>query len=138
MASFKTSGDLIDDVAKKLKELGEDVSGQLGQEMLDEGAKIIEFNWVKYIKNHKHIDTGEMVNSVGVAKKTKTKKFRDIYPQGKDSKGVRNAEKAFIAHYGKSGQLGTRFVDEAEANSAAECAAAMQRKLDEYIEKKGM
>ena len=138
MASFKTSGDLIDDVAKKLKELGEDVSGQLGQEMLDEGAKIIEFNWVKSIKNHKHIDTGEMVNSVGVAKKTKTKKFRDIYPQGKDSKGVRNAEKAYIAHYGKSGQIGTRFVDEAEANSAAECAAAMQRKLDEYIEKKGM
>lgn len=138
MASFKTSGDLIDDVAKKLKELGEDVSGQLGQEMLDEGAKIIEFNWVKSIKNHKHIDTGDMVNSVGVAKKTKTKKFRDIYPQGKDSKGVRNAEKAYIAHYGKSGQIGTRFVDEAEANSAAECAAAMQRKLDEYIEKKGM
>ena len=138
MASFKTSGDLIDDIAKELEQLGEDVSGQLGQEMLDEGAEIIEFNWVKSSKDHKHIDTGEMVNSVGVAKKTKTKKFRDIYPQGKDSKGVRNAEKAYIAHYGKSGQIGTRFVDEAEANSAAECAAAMQRKLDEYIEKKGM
>ena len=97
-----------------------------------------EFNWIKSIKNHNHIDTGDMVNSVGVAKGTKAKKFRDIYPQGKDSKGVRNAEKAFIAHYGKSGQLGDRFVDEAEANSAAECAAAMRKKLDEYIEKKGM
>ena len=138
MASFKTSGDLIDDIAKELEQLGEDVSGQLGQDMLDEGAKIIEFNWVKSIKNHNHIDTGDMVNSVGVAKGTKAKKFRDIYPQGKDSKGVRNAEKAFIAHYGKSGQLGTRFVDEAEANSDAECAVSMQRKLDEYIEKKGM
>lgn len=138
MASFKTSGDLIDDIAKELEQLGEDVSGQLGQEMLDEGANIIEFNWVKSIKNHNHIDTGDMVNSVGVAKGTKAKKFRDIYPQGKDSKGVRNAEKAFIAHYGKSGQLGDRFVDEAEANSDAECAVAMQRKLDEYIEKKGM
>ena len=127
MASFKTSGDLIDDIAKELEQLGEDVSGQLGQEMLDEGAKIIEFNWVKSIKNHNHIDTGDMANSVGVAKGTKAKKFRDIYPQGKDSKGVRNAEKAFIAHYGKSGQLGDRFVDEAEANSDAE-----------YIEKKGM
>ena len=70
MASFKTSGDLIDDIAKELEQLGEDVSGQLGQEMLDEGAKIIEFNWVKSIKNHKHIDTGDMVNSVGVAKGT--------------------------------------------------------------------
>ena len=138
MASFKTSGDLIDDIAKELEQLGEDVSGQLGQEMLDEGAEIIKFNWIKSIKNHNHIDTGDMVNSVGVAKGTKAKKFRDIYPQGKDSKGVRNAEKAFIAHYGKSGQLGDRFVDEAEANSDVECAVAMQRKLDEYIEKKGM
>lgn len=138
MASFKTSGDLIDDIAKELEQLGEDVSGQLGQDMLDEGAEIIEFNWIKSIKNHNHIDTGDMVNSVGVAKGTKAKKFRDIYPQGKDSKGVRNAEKAFIAHYGKSGQLGDRFVDEAEANSDAECAVAMQSKLDEYIEKKGM
>ena len=138
MASFKTSGDLIDDIAKELEQLGENVSGQLGQEMLDEGAEIIEFNWIKSIKNHNHIDTGDMVNSVGVAKGTKAKKFRDIYPQGKDSKGVRNAEKAFIAHYGKSGQLGDRFVDEAEANFDAECAVAMQRKLDEYIEKKGM
>lgn len=138
MAEFKTSGDLIDDIAKELKQLGEDVSGKLGQEMLDEGAEIIEFNWVKAIKNHKHIDTGDMVRSVGTAKGTKAKKFRDIYPQGKDEKGVRNAEKAFIAHYGKSGQLGTRFVDEAESNSGAECAVAMQKKLDEYIEKKGM
>ena len=47
MASFKTSGDLIDDIAKELEQLGEDVSGQLGQEMLDEGAEIIEFNWIK-------------------------------------------------------------------------------------------
>lgn len=138
MAGFKTSGDLIDDIAKELKQLGEDVSGQLGQEMLDEGAEIIEFNWVKAIKSHDLIDTGEMANSIGVAKGTKAKKFRDIYPQGKDSKGVRNAEKAFIAHYGKSGQPGTRFVDEAEANSGAECAVAMQKKLDDYIEKKGM
>ena len=116
MADFKTSRDLIDDIAKELNQLGDDISGKLGQEMLDEGAKIIEFNWVKAIKNHDHVDTGDMVNSIG----------------------VRNAEKAFIAHYGKSGQLGSRFVDEAESNSDAECAAAMQNKLDEYLEKKGM
>ena len=138
MASFKTSGDVLDDIAKELSQLGEDVDGELGQEMLDEGAKIIEFHWVKSIKKHKHVETGAMVRSVGVAKGTKAKKFRDIYPQGKDKKGVRNAEKAFIAHYGKSGQLGTHFIDEAEANAGAEVAVAMQEKLDKYIEKKGM
>lgn len=138
MASFKTSGDVLDDIAKELSQLGEDVDGELGQEMLDEGAKIITSEWKRSINNHNHIDTHSMVKSVGVAKGTKDKKFRDIYPQGKDKKGVRNAEKAFIAHYGKSGQLGAHFVDEAEANADAEVAVAMQEKLDKYIEKKGM
>lgn len=138
MASFKTSGDVLEDIAKELSQLGEDVDGELGQEMLDEGAQIIEFHWVKSIKKHKHVDTGAMARSVGVAKGTKAKKFRDIFPQGKDEKGVRNAEKAFIAHYGKSGQLGTHFIDDAEANAKAEVAVAMQEKLDKYIDKKGM
>lgn len=138
MANFKTSGDMIEDVAKELAQLGESVDGELGQEMLDDGAQIIEFHWVKSIKKYKHVDTGAMVNSVGVAKGTKAKNFRDIFPQGKDEKGVRNAEKAFIAHYGKSGQIGTHFIDEAEANAKAEAAVAMQDKLDKYIEKKGM
>lgn len=138
MASFKTSDDVLDDIAKELAQLGEDIDGELGQEMLDEGAKIIEFYWVKSIKKHKHVETGAMVKSVGVAKGTRAKKFRDIFPQGKDEKGVRNAEKAFIAHYGKSGQLGTHFIDEAEANAKAKVAVAMQEKLDKYIDKKGM
>lgn len=138
MANFKTSGDIINDIANELEKLSEDISEQLGQKMLDEGAKIIELNWIKAIKKHKLVDTGDMVNSVGVAKGTKTKKFRDVYPQGKDRKGVRNAEKAFIAHYGKSGQLGNRFVDEAEANADVECADSIQKILDDYIEKKGM
>lgn len=138
MASFKTSGDVLDDIAKELSQLGEDVDGELGQEMLDEGAKIITSEWKRSINKHNHMDTHSMVKSVGVAKGTKAKKFRDIYPQGKDKKGVRNAEKAFIAHYGKSGQLGTHFIDEAETNAKAEVAVAMQDKLDKYMEKKGM
>ena len=138
MASFKTSDDVIDDIAKELSQLGEAVDGELGQKMLDEGAKIIEFHWVKSIKTHKHVDTGAMVSSVGVAKGTKVKKFRDIFPLGKDEKGVRNALKAFRTNYGRSGINGSHFVDEAEANAKAEVAVAMQDKLDKYIEKKGM
>ncbi len=138
MASFKTSGDVLDDIAKELAQLGEDIDGELGQEMLDEGAKIITSEWKRSINKHNHMDTHSMVKSVGVAKGTKAKKFRDIYPQGKDKKGVRNVEKAFVANCGKSGQLGTHFIDEAETNAKAEVAVAMQDKLDKYIEKKGM
>lgn len=82
--------------------------------------------------------THSMVKSVGVAKGTRAKKFRDIFPQGKDEKGVRNALKAFRTNYGKSGINGSHFVDEAETNAKAEVAVAMQEKLDKYIEKKGM
>lgn len=138
MASFKTSDDVLDEIAKELSQLGEAVDGELGQEMLDEGAKIVTSEWRRSINNHKHMKSYSMVRSVGVAKGTKAKKFRDIFPKGKDKKGVRNAEKAFIAHYGKSGQLGTHFIDEAEANAKAKVAAVMQDKLDKYIEKKGM
>lgn len=138
MASFKTSGDVLDDIAKELSQLGEDVDGELGQEMLDEGAKIITSEWKRSINKHNHMKTHSMVKSVGVAKGTRAKKFRDIFPQGKDEKGVRNALKAFRTNYGKSGINGSHFVDEAEANAKAEVAVAMQEKLDKYIEKKGM
>lgn len=138
MASLKSSGDIIGDIAKELVKLGEDVENQLGQEMLDEGAQIIEYNWCKAIKKHGHVDTGDMVNSIGAAKKTKGRNFREIYPQGKDHKGQRNAEKAFVLHYGRSGRNGSRFVDEAEADSDSECANMMQEKLNEYLNKKGL
>lgn len=138
MACFITATNMIDDIAADLNQLGEDVSGELGQEMLDEGAKIITSEWKRSINKHGHMDTHAMVKSVGAAKGTKAHKFRKIYPRGEDEKGVSNAEKAFIAHYGKSGQLGSRFVDEAEDNANAEVADAMQKKLDEYIKKKGL
>lgn len=138
MASFKTSDDVLDEIAKELSQLGEAVDGELGQKMLDEGAKIVTSEWRRSINNHKHMKSYSMVRSVGVAKGTRAKKFRDIFPQGKDEKGVRNALKAFRTNYGKSGINGSHFVDEAETNAKAKVAAVMQDKLDKYIEKKGM
>ena len=70
MASFKTSGDVLDDIAKELSQLGEDVDGELGQEMLDEGAKIITSEWKRSINNHNHMDTHSMVKSVGAVSYT--------------------------------------------------------------------
>lgn len=34
MASFKTSGDVLDDIAKELSQLGEDVDGELGLSLI--------------------------------------------------------------------------------------------------------
>ena len=137
MAEFKTPDDVFKDITKSLEELGEDAGKKLRSEMLDTGAKIMVEEWKGAIKRHKHIDTGEMRDSVA-PRGSKAKSIREIYLQGTDKKGVRNAEKAYIAHYGKSGQIGTRFVDEAEENGEARCAKAMQNKLDDYIKKKGL
>lgn len=51
-------------------------------------------------------ETGEFIRSI---KPTKVKiddsgnSYVDVYPQGKDSKGSSNAEKGFIAEYGRTG-----------------------------------
>ena len=137
MAKFKTAQNVMIEIENSLRDLGESIEKELVPEMLDMGAKIVTEEWKNSINRHDHIDSNAMIDSVG-AKKGKAKNLREIYPQGKDKKGVRNAEKAFIAHYGKSGQLGTRFVDEAEENSEAECIFEMQKKLDEAIEEKGL
>ena len=137
MAEFKTPDDVLKDITKKIEELGEDAGKKLRSEMLDTGAEIMVEEWENSINKHNHIKSHAMIKSVG-AKKGKAKNLREIYPQGTDKKGVRNAEKAYIAHYGKSGQNGTRFVDEAEENGEARCAEAMQNKLDDYIKKKGL
>lgn len=134
MARLKTSGDTIDDIREKLNQISEDLDGELCQEMLDTGAEIIEFNWVKSIKKHKHVDTGALVNSI---KTSKLSKKRVIYPRGRDHKGTSNAEKAGALSYGKHGFNGSRFIEEAEANSDAECTVAMQDVFMDYLDKKG-
>lgn len=73
MASFKTSGDVLDDIAKELSQLGEDVDGELGQEMLDEGAKIITSEWKRSINNHNHMDTHSMVKALVLPKEQRLK-----------------------------------------------------------------
>ena len=45
---------------------------------------------------------------------------------GKDKHGVRNVEKAFILHYGRSNMKGDRFVDEAERIAEENAIPAMQ------------
>lgn len=137
MAEFKTPDDVFKDITQKLEELGEDAGKKLRSEMLDTGAEIMVEEWKGAIERHEHIDTEAMRDSVA-PRGSKAKSIREIYPQGTDKKGVRNAEKAYIAHYGKSGQIGTRFVDEAEENGEARCVEAMQNKLDDYIKKKGL
>lgn len=144
---IKTSGlDLLrDDLAK----LANAVGGDLPEKMLDAGVDAAVQDWKEGITTHKHVDTGDMLNSVGVAPETKTGRKREIYPLGTDRKGERNAEKAFVLNYGrskglskrkkgkksKSGLNGDRFVDDIQKNAELSTYKAMARVFDEETQK---
>lgn len=134
MARMKSSG--VAEIAKDLRQLGNDIP-QVEEEMLDAGAQEVVTAWKEGIEEAGHVDTGEMRDSVRATKKKKTG-FRDIYPKGKDSKGIRNAEKAFVLHYGKSSKPGDRFADKIEETAEPRAAAKMQSILNEHLKKKGL
>ena len=111
----------------------EEQCGEIAQEMLRVGGEKCVEAWRIAIGAYGHSPpgeseraTGEMGKSVGVKfKKKDGKRVAEIYPLGKDSHGVRNAEKAFVLHYGRSNMKGDHFVDEADRISEENAVPAM-------------
>lgn len=95
----KTTG--IDMLMDDLKKLARAVGGDLPDKMLDAGAKVAIEDWKEGIEAAGHVDTGAMRDSVGIARGTEKGLIREIYPQGTDCKGARNAEKAYVLNYGR-------------------------------------
>lgn len=133
MARFDTSG--LDDTIREMRKLGEE-SGEAATAMLQAGAEGVKKAWRLAAEEHGLRDFGDMIESIGFARKPKDIggiKEIDIYPQGKDRKGVRNAEKAFILHYGTSKLDATYWVDDADRYSEDFAIPAMQAVWDEYV-----
>lgn len=102
MAQFTTEG--IDSIADEMAWLGE-AAGETADEMLLAGAEEVKRAWQETAERHGYRDSGDMIESIGYAKAPKaldSGKMIDIYPKGTDRKGVRNAEKAYLLHYGTS------------------------------------
>lgn len=134
MARFDVTG--LEDTIREMRRLGEE-SGDAARAMLQAGAEKVKGAWRKATEAHGLVDTGDMLESIGFArnpKKIGDMMSVDIYPQGTDRKGVRNAEKAFILHYGTSSRPATRFIDDADAMSEAEAIPAMEEIWDRYIQ----
>lgn len=133
MARFETSG--IEDIMKDMKRLGE-TTGPVADEMLMAGAEEVKTSWKFAAAYHGLKHTGDMIESIGFPNKPRTAgdvRAIDIYPQGKDRKGVRNAEKAFINHYGTSRITGTHFVDMADEESGPRVQATFEKIWDEHL-----
>ena len=98
--------------------------------------------------------TGQLIESIGYPRTPKTVgdvRTIDIYPQGnstytigrdgkkvKRKKPVRNAEVAFIKHYGTSKTPGTFWVDDADDMSQEPVQTIMEQIWDSHLRRKGL
>lgn len=127
-----TSG--LDSLIRDMERLGQE-SGPVAEEMLNTAAGIIRDQWRAVAQEHGHIDTGAMIDAIGYGPTTHASAmlYRDVYPLGTDAKGVRNAEKAFILHYGRSNMPGDYWVDEAEMRATPETLEACREIWDRFL-----
>lgn len=132
MAKFEING-----VDRIIDELGrmDALTGPMAEEMVDAGARVLVDTWKDVIRSRGHVDTGDMIRSVKAKKPAGSSEVvaREVYPLGKDAKGVRNAEKAFILHYGWKSRQGDHFVDQVEADANEPAVSAMEAVMDKYM-----
>ena len=133
MATFNVTG--LEEIIRDLQRMG-DESKEVAEKMLIAGADVVRWEWQKAIQAKGHIDTGAMLMSVKADKAPKERggvMVVNVYPRGTDSTGTRNAEKAFIAHYGRTHQRGSGFVDMANEAAVAPAWSAMEAVWDQCI-----
>ena len=132
------NGEGFDELLADLKQHG-DLISTAAPDMLQAGAAVVADAWRDAIRAHDLIDTGDMIDSVGPSDlvNTSSEKKIAVYPQGRDRKGIRNAEKAFINHYGASRRKATHFVDDAETKAEWHAVDAMAAVWFDKLESEG-
>ena len=100
LARFSTEG--LDELFADLTRYDQ-MSGPTADKMLLAGAEAVKQSWREEAERRTFRDTRSMINQIGFPKAvTRASDIAsiDIYPQGTDKRGTRNAEKAFILHWG--------------------------------------
>lgn len=139
MAMFSMKG--LEDVILQMQKLNED-TGPTADKMIMAGAEEVKKAWQYVAESRRHSQSGDMIKSIGYPKtpeRASSALWIDIYPQGDDSRGVRNAMKAFKIHWGTSKKPGDHWVDEANYYAEITAIPAMQKVWEEHLEeiKKG-
>ena len=133
MARFEMTG--LDRLIRDMQKMGHD-TGEVAEAMVNAAAGVIRDEWKASAENHGLIDTGAMINSIrapGPVKNVGGVLSQTISPQGKDGKGVRNAEKAFILNYGTTRVPATYWVDEAETAASPKVQQRLEEIWDEFL-----
>lgn len=108
-------------------------SDSMKREMLESAANIYVDTWKRVIRAKGHVRSGDMADSVGTVFSDESVGDATVYPQGKDRRGVRNAEKAFLLHYGWGRKKGNHFVEQIEREAEVPAVEAMEAVMDRYI-----
>ena len=135
MARLDISG--MDKVISDMQRLGEN-SGPVAEAMVDAAAAVTRDAWKETAEEYRLHDSGDMINSINFTMRGVGSGLgvltREIYPQGTDSKGVRNAEKAYLLHYGTSRIKAKYWVDDAEERADQRVVPVMEQIWGEYLE----
>lgn len=134
MGSVSTKG--INELTEHLNDF-EKIIPRLTKRMLTTVGEVYVKEWIEGIERHKHVDTGDMRDSVK-AKVNESEKSVTISPTGKDRKGVDNAKKAYVIHYGTSTREGDRFVDDIEEKGLEKAVEAVEEIYFKKLEEKGL
>ena len=133
MASIDTSG--LDEMIRDMRRMGEQ-SGAVAEAMVNTAVAEIRKDWRASAEKHRLRKTGDMISSIGFPAPVQNAGgtlYRDVYPRGKDRKGVRNAEKAFVLHYGTRRIKPSRWVDEADDAAAPKVQQQLEEIWDDYL-----
>ena len=133
MARFDTAG--IDNIIHDMERMGQNV-GPVAEEMCMAAVEEIRGAWKQSAEGHGYRDTGEMIASIGFGPapiRAGAILYNDVYPQGTDHKGVRNAEKAFILHYGSSRIPASYWVDDADSMADGPVQGRIEAIWDRFL-----
>ncbi len=137
MGSFKING--LDSLINDLSALAA-LPDSVAEDMLNAGADIIEAEQHKTAKSMGVYDTGVTEGSIKKTKvkKTATGKSIDIFPQGVNSDGNRNAEVAFINEFGKIGQPARQFIRTANEAAEERATEAEEKVYNDFLNGKNL
>lgn len=114
------------------------------------GAKAAEQRMTDNTRRRQHVRTGGMLESIGNTGYVESYQGGStwVYPQGEDSRGQRNATKAYVTNYGKGqrpytrrprrnpqrNRTGDKYITGDEKNTEQAVHAAMQAECDRLSE----
>lgn len=125
---------VIDEMARR-----QQLTGDVAKNMLIAGGNTFQKWWIIEAMQHGHKRSGDMVKSIAFSKpKDRGNGLQiDIYPQGKDRKGVKNNVKAFVLHHGRNGRGkidGDEWVKDVVLDATDESNDAMADVWGKFIE----